>query len=68
MPIKTSKWSTMSFFSTEPDEPGLGGKVEFWMGEGKEAEKYIIEQTTTILIPRTRYIIPYMSMSADGHL
>ena len=50
-PIKTSKWSTMSFFSTEPDDPGLGGTVEFWMGEGKEAEKYMIDKTTTVLIP-----------------
>ena len=41
----------MSFFSTEPDDPGLGGTVEFWMGEGKEAEKYVIDKTTTVLIP-----------------
>ena len=50
-PIKTSEWSTMSFLSTEPDEPDLGGKVEFWLGEGDQAEKYIVEETTTVLIP-----------------
>ena len=37
--------------STEPDEPDLGGKVEFWLGEGDQAEKYIIDKTTTVIIP-----------------
>ena len=50
-PMKTGAWSTMSFFSTYPDEPALGGKVEFWIGEGEEAEKYIIEDTCTVIIP-----------------
>lgn len=57
-PMKTSVWSTMSFFSTEPDEPGLGGKVEFWLGEGKEAEKYTIEETTTVIIPPNTVYYP----------
>jgi hypothetical protein len=30
----------------------LGGEVEWWMGEGNEAEKYIIESTTLIYIPK----------------
>jgi len=50
-PMKTSEWSSLSFLSSEPDSPSLGGKVEFWMGEGNEAEKYIIEETCTIIIP-----------------
>jgi len=57
-PIKTSEWSTMSFFSTYPDEPGLGGQVEFWIGEGEEAEKYIINETTTVVIPPNTVYYP----------
>ena len=57
-PMKTSVWSSMSFLSTEADSPSLGGKVEFWMGEGRQAEKYIIEETTTVIIPPNTVYYP----------
>ena len=57
-PIKTSVWSVMSFFSTEADEPYLGGKVEFWIGEGDQAEKYIIEETGSFIIPPNTVYFP----------
>lgn len=52
VPIKTSVWSTMSFFTTTPElGTNLNGKVEFWIGEGEDAEKYVFDKTTTVIIP-----------------
>jgi hypothetical protein len=40
------------FFGTDPANPdALGGEVEYWLGEGKEAEKYIIDKPTCIFVP-----------------
>jgi hypothetical protein len=50
-PMKNSAWSTLAFYSTDPDLPGLGGKVEVWIGEGANAEKYIVDETVTFIIP-----------------
>jgi hypothetical protein len=30
----------------------LGGEVEWWMGEGKDAEKYLLTSTTLIYVPK----------------
>lgn len=30
----------------------LGGEVEWWMGEGKDAEKFVLTSTTTIYVPK----------------
>jgi hypothetical protein len=40
------------FVGTNPQDPlDLGGEVEFWMGAGEDAEKYIFDQSTYIYIP-----------------
>jgi hypothetical protein len=38
--------------------PDLGATVEFWMGEGEEAEQYIITKATTILVPKNVVHLP----------
>jgi hypothetical protein len=30
----------------------LGGEVEWWMGEGKDAEKFVLTSTTAIYVPK----------------
>ncbi|MEM2320399.1 MAG: hypothetical protein QXS79_00720 [Candidatus Bathyarchaeia archaeon] len=40
------------FIGTDPENPlDLGGEVEFWLGCGEDAEKYIITKPTCIHIP-----------------
>ncbi|MGD9393604.1 MAG: hypothetical protein PVJ81_01390 [Dehalococcoidia bacterium] len=40
------------FIGTNPkDNKELGGEVEFWMGEGDEAEKYIITEPSAVVVP-----------------
>jgi len=40
------------FFGTDPENPSdLGGEVEMWLGQGEDAEKYIITKPTCIHIP-----------------
>jgi len=40
------------FQGTNPqDQHELGGEVEFWLGEGKDAEKYMITEPTVVYIP-----------------
>ncbi|MEM2321033.1 MAG: hypothetical protein QXS79_04030 [Candidatus Bathyarchaeia archaeon] len=40
------------FFGTDPENPtDLGGEVEFWLGLGEEAEKYIITKPSCIYVP-----------------
>jgi mannose-6-phosphate isomerase-like protein (cupin superfamily) len=40
------------FFGTDPDNPtDLGGEVEFWLGLGEDAEKYIITKPSCIYVP-----------------
>jgi hypothetical protein len=40
------------FLGTNPnDNKDLGGEIEFWMGEGDEAEKYIITKPSAVLVP-----------------
>jgi hypothetical protein len=66
VPMKTSVWSTMSFFTTTPHLGNrLGGKVEFWIGEGEDAEKYIIDQTTTVLLPPDTTYYPVHILECD---
>jgi hypothetical protein len=43
---------TFLFFGTNPnDSKDLGGEIEFWLGAGAEAEKFIIKKPTCIFIP-----------------
>ncbi len=40
------------FMGTDPTRPrDLRAEVEFWMGEGKDAEKYTITKSTYIFVP-----------------
>ncbi|MEM2104466.1 MAG: hypothetical protein QW717_06215 [Candidatus Bathyarchaeia archaeon] len=40
------------FFGTDPDNPtDLGGEVEFWLGQGEDAEKYVFNKPTCIYVP-----------------
>ncbi len=51
-PHKHAQYEMFGFFGTDPDHPDdLGGTVEYWIGEGDEAEMYTITKPTTILIP-----------------
>jgi hypothetical protein len=44
---------TFSFMGTDPDHPDdLGGVMEYWIGEGEDAEEYVITKPTTVLVPR----------------
>jgi len=38
--------------SNPKDLRDLGGEVEMWMGEGEEAEKFMIDTTTLIYVPK----------------
>ncbi len=40
------------FLGTNPeDNKDLGGEIEFWLGEGDEAEKYVITKPSAVLVP-----------------
>lgn len=40
------------FFGTNPkDNKDLGGEIEFWIGEGDEAEKYTITEPYAVNVP-----------------
>jgi len=40
------------FFGTDPDDPTyLGGEIEFWLGAGEHAEKWVINKSTYIYVP-----------------
>ena len=50
---------TYCFFGTDPDNPNdLGGTIEFWIGEGKEAKEYVIDTPTVVLIPPATVHLP----------
>jgi hypothetical protein len=59
LPHKHPFYQTFSLIGTDLDKfPDLGGTVEFWIGEGEEAEKYIITKPTTILVPKHTVHLP----------
>lgn len=40
------------FVGTDPENPGeLGGEHEFWLGEGDEAEKFMITKPSVLYVP-----------------
>jgi len=50
---------TYSFIGTDQQHlEDLGGTVEFWIGEGKEAEKHTITGAATVLIPKDVVHLP----------
>ncbi|NMA23791.1 MAG: hypothetical protein GX938_09840 [Spirochaetales bacterium] len=47
------------FVGTDPqDYRDLGGEVEFWIGKGEEAEKYVFTEPTSIFIPKGLVHLP----------
>lgn len=51
-PHKHAVVETFSWIGTNPDDPDdLGGTVEYWLGEGEEAEPHIITKPATLLLP-----------------
>lgn len=47
------------FLGYDRENPGdLGGTVEFWLGEGDEAEEYIITKPTVILVKKNTVHLP----------
>ncbi len=43
----------------------LGGEVEFWMGDGDDAEKHIITKTTAVFVPRGMLHLPMFIRRVD---
>ena len=40
------------FFGTNPKDPlDLGGEIEFWLGAGEHAEKWVINRSTYVYVP-----------------
>lgn len=51
-PNKHPWYQTFTFFGVDMENPAdLGGTVEFWIGEGANAEEYLITRATTVLVP-----------------
>ena len=51
---------------TDPNNPTeLGGEHEFWLGEGDEAEKYLITKTTCLYVPKGEVHNPNTCKRAD---
>lgn len=47
------------FIGADPENASdLGGDVEFWIGEGKEAEKYAFNEPTGIFVPKNVVHLP----------
>ena len=54
------------FLGTDPDNPrDLGGEVEVWLGEGEEAEKYIITKPSMVFIPKGLVHCPVVFRKVD---
>ena len=44
--------------SNREDPDNLGGEVEFWLGEGKDTEKYLFTTSTCIFVPKGLVHLP----------
>jgi hypothetical protein len=41
------------FIGSNPRDTGdFGGRLEWWMGEGEDAERFLLDKTTLIYVPR----------------
>jgi hypothetical protein len=59
LPHKHPFYQTFTFSPTDRDNfPDLGGTVEFWIGEGEEAEQHIITKASTALVPKHTVHLP----------
>jgi mannose-6-phosphate isomerase-like protein (cupin superfamily) len=54
------------FIGTNPDDPtDLGAEYEFWLGEGKDAERYVFDKTTCIYVPKGVPHNPHFARRVD---
>jgi hypothetical protein len=59
LPHKHAWAENYCFLGSDLHHPNdLGGTVEFWIGEGEEAEQYIISKPTVILVPKNTVHLP----------
>jgi hypothetical protein len=55
------------FFGTDPrDNTRLGGEVEAWLGEGKDAQKFIIKEPTAKWVPKDLAHNPWIVTRVDN--
>ena len=41
------------FLGTNPEDPtDLGGELEYWLGKGEEAEKFLITKSSCVYVPK----------------
>jgi hypothetical protein len=65
-PLKLPVVEMSLFIGTNPEDPrDLGGEVECWIGEGKEAEKYIITKTSCAFFPPGVVHLPIVFRKVD---
>jgi len=58
-PHKHAFLETYSFVGLDPAHRGdLGGTIQFWIGEGSEAEECTITKPTTIILPKNTVHLP----------
>ena len=49
------------FLGTDPGDPGtLGGEIEFWLGEGDEIDKVIVDTPSAIYVPANLGMFPML--------
>ena len=54
------------FLGTNPQDPDdLGGEAEFWLGEGEDAEKFIINKPTVAFAPKNTAHCPIIFRRVD---
>ena len=48
------------FIGTDPDNwEDLGAELELWLGEGEDAQKFMLDKTCVVRIPAGTYHLPY---------
>lgn len=59
LPHKHLAEEIFCFLPTDPHNvDDLGGEVEYWLGEGEEAEKFIITKPTVVFVPKNTVHCP----------
>jgi hypothetical protein len=49
------------FLGTDPGDPSdLGGEVEFWLGEGKDIDKVIVDTPSSVYVPEGLAMFPML--------
>jgi len=57
---------TMLITNSDPTKADLGGEVEFWIGDGPDAEKVSLTKRTLITIPPDTYHLPMYVRDIDS--